>query len=90
MVVVSRGRLLPEGSFPLIAGRGSGIGADAGGAVLSEGLGELAAQPLIVLGQFPVAAACSRLNPGVEAGYQPGLPPVGRRRGRGPGGTLTA
>ena len=60
--------------------------------VLSEfgGLGELVAQPLIVLGRFLAASAGSRLNPRVEAGYQPGLPPVGRRRGRGPGGTLTA
>ena len=32
----------------------------------------------------------AQLNPGVESGYQPGLPPVGRRRGRGPGGTLRA
>jgi len=31
-----------------------------------------------------------RLNPGVEAGYQPRLPPVGRRRARGSGGTLKA
>jgi hypothetical protein len=36
-------------------GRWSGIGADAGGAELSERLGELVAQPLIVLSQFPVA-----------------------------------
>jgi hypothetical protein len=68
-----------------------GIGADAGDAELSGGLGELVAEPLIVLGQLLVAAAaCSRLNPGVEGGYQPGLPPVVRRRGWGPGGTLTA
>jgi len=36
-------------------GRWPGIGADPGGAELAEGLGELAAQPLIVLSQFPVA-----------------------------------
>ena len=36
--------------------------ADPGGAELSEGLGELVAQPLVVLGQFPVA--------GVD-GFQP-------------------
>jgi hypothetical protein len=36
-------------------GRWPGIGADAGGAELAERLGELVAQPLIVLGQFPVA-----------------------------------
>jgi len=40
----------------------------------------------------PQAAAGSRerLNPGVESKCQPGLPPVGRRRARGPGSTLTA
>ena len=55
MAVVSRGRLLSKGSFPLIAWTRSGIGVDAGGAVLSGGLGGLVAQPLVVLGQFPVA-----------------------------------
>jgi len=55
MVVASRGRLLSKDSFPLIVGRLVRIGADADGAELAEGLGELAAQPLIVLGQFPVA-----------------------------------
>jgi hypothetical protein len=32
----------------------------------------------------------ARVNPGVEAGYQPGVPPVGRRCGWVPGGTVTA
>ena len=54
MVMVSRGRLLSKGSFPLIGWNTVRIGADAGGAVLSGGLGGLVAQPLIVLGQFPV------------------------------------
>jgi len=36
-------------------GRWPGIWADAGGAELSEGSGELVAQLLVVLGQFPVA-----------------------------------
>jgi hypothetical protein len=43
--------LLPGAAFPLIAG----VEADADGTELPKGLGELAAQPLIVLGQFPVA-----------------------------------
>jgi hypothetical protein len=42
-------------AFPLIAGTLAGAGADAGGTELPEGLGELAVQPLIVLGHFPVA-----------------------------------
>jgi hypothetical protein len=41
-------------------GRWTGIGAEAGGAELSESLGELVAQPLIVLGQFPVAGGVVR------------------------------
>ena len=55
MVVVSEGRLLSEGGFPLIVGTLARIEADAGSAELSEGLGELVAQLLVVLGQFPVA-----------------------------------
>src|SRR5271154_4096569 len=55
MVMVSRSQLLAKGGFLLIVGTLARVGADAGGAELSEGLGELVAQPLIVLGQFPVA-----------------------------------
>ena len=45
---------------------------DPGGAELCEGLGELVAPPLIVLGQFPVAAtACSQLNPGLRLAIKP-------------------
>ena len=42
--------MLAKGSFLLIVGTLAGVGSDAGGAELSEGLGELVAQPLIVLG----------------------------------------
>jgi len=63
MMVVSRGRLLSKGGFLLIVGTLAGDRADAGGAELSEGLGELVAQPLVVLGQFPVAGG-GGLQPG--------------------------
>lgn len=43
-------------TFPLTLSLRSAIWADADRAELSEGLGELVAQPLIVLGRFPVAS----------------------------------
>jgi hypothetical protein len=38
----------------------------------------------------PGRVLTAKVNPGVEARCQPGLPPVGRRGGRVPGSTLTA
>jgi hypothetical protein len=62
MPVVSRGRLLSDGEVAGWPGCWLGGWADAGGAELSEGLSELMAQPLVVLGQFPVAGECDHLN----------------------------
>jgi len=67
MAVVSRGRLLSKGGFPLIAGMLAGVGADAGGVELPEGLGELVAQPLIVLGQFRLRAVVAASRRSKEA-----------------------
>ena len=46
--MVSRSQSLAKSSFVLIVGTLAWVGADAGGAELPEGLGELVAQPLIV------------------------------------------
>src|SRR6516162_1059932 len=101
MVVVSRGRLLSKGSFPLIAGT---PGRDLGGCLATDkkvtggapGVEFMDRPDGLAAGKFVAPAGChgqrsgqagpapqaaagshERLNPGVEAGYQPGLPPVG-------------
>ena len=78
MVVVSRGRLLSKGSFSLIVWDAARVWDARSARSCPEGLGELAARPLIVLASALQAAAGSQegLNPGVESGCQPGLPPV--------------
>ena len=61
----------------MMVGGWPGIGADAGGAELSEGLGELVAQPLVVLGQFPVAGG-GGLQPAQQGGVAAAV--AGRHR----------
>ena len=87
MIMVSRSQLLAKGSFFLIVGTLARVGADAGGAELSEGLGEPVAQPLIVLGRFPVAGG-GGLQPAEQGGVaaavvcRTGVPGARRPRSR--------